>query len=358
MAVMQRFLTTYRDEIIARTREKVALRDAPQPTTIELDEGIPLFLDQLISTLQHPSSTDGTEIGEVATRHGGDLLRKGLTVGQVVHDYGGLCQTITELAVDVEEPIRAADFQTLNRCLDDAIAEAVTEYSRQREQVASDHALERLGYFAHELRNALSAATLAFHALKSGRVGPTGSTSAVLDRSFRRMRDLVDRSLAEVRLKAGVVNREIITVAALIEEVEIVATLEARDRGARLTVGPVEYGVAVEADPQILAAALVNLLQNAFKFTRPHGHVSLETRTSAERVLIEVSDECGGLPPGDTEDLFRPFQQRGVDRTGLGLGLANSRLCVEESGGELRVRNVPGIGCIFTVDLPRYFGTA
>jgi signal transduction histidine kinase len=260
--------------------------------------------------------------------------------------------------VDLKAPISSADFHTFNRCLDNAIADAVGEYSRERAQSASDQALERLGFFAHELRNALSTATLAFAALKLGHVGAAGSTSALVDRSFSRMRDLVDHSLAEVRLKAGLVRREPIVVAALIEDVAIGAAIEATDCGVQLTIAPVEYGVVVKADRQILEAALVNLLQNAFKFTRPNSHVSLHTHISADRVRIEVSDECGGLPPGKSEDLFRAFEQRGSDRTGLGLGLAISRRGVEENGGELRLRNVPGTGCVFIVDLPRHSESA
>lgn len=354
---MQNFLVRHRDEVIARTRAKVAHRSAPRPTAMEIDEGIPLFLDQLIATLQSPSPSDDAEISRVATQHGSNLLQRGFTVGQVVHDYGGLCQAITELAIDLNAPIGSADFHTLNRCLDDAIAEAVTEYSRQREQSASEQTLERLGFFAHELRNALNTASLAFAALKSGSVGATGNTSALVDRSFSRMRDLVDCSLAEVRLQAGLVRRGPVEVAALIEEVAIGAAIEAMDHGVQLTVAPVEYGVVVKADAQILTAALVNLLQNAFKFTRSNSHVSLHTHISADRVRIEVSDECGGLPEGKSEDLFRAFEQRGGDRTGLGLGLAISRRCVEENGGQLQVRNIPGTGCTFTVDLPRHSGS-
>jgi len=356
--VLQTFLTTNRAEIIARARAKIAHRVAPRPTMIELDEGIPLFLDQLIATLRNPSPADDAEISRVATEHGGNLLQRGFTVGQVVHDYGGLCQAITELAVDLNAPITSPDFQTLNRCLDDAIAEAVTEYGRQREQSVSHDALERLGFFAHELRNALNTATLAFGALRSGSVGAAGTTSALVEQSFGRMRDLVDRSLAEVRLQAGVMRRESVVIAVLIEEVAIAAALEATDYGVQLTVSPVEYGVVVKADAQILAAALVNLLQNAFKFTRPDSHVSLNTSIGADRVQIEISDECGGLPPGKIEELFSAFEQRGSDRTGLGLGLAISRRCIEENGGELHVRDVPGTGCVFTVDLPRHLGSA
>lgn len=82
------------------------------------------------------------------------------------------------------------------------------------------------------------------------------------------------------------------------------------------------------------------------------GHVSLITLAIADRVLIQIEDECGGLPPGEVEHLFRLFEQQGADRTGLGLGLAISRQGVEDSGGVIHVRNLPGRGCVFTVDLP------
>ena len=354
--MMYDFLTSHRGEIIALTRAKVAGRGAPRPTEAELENGIPLFLHQLIETLRNPCESTETEMGRTATIHGSNLLRMGFTVDQVVHDYGGLCQAITEVAVGAGSSIGASEFHTLNRCLDDAIANAVTEYARQREESVANQAVERLGFLAHELGNALNAAQLAFGMLKTGTVGASGSTSAIIDRSFSRMRDLVDRSLADVRLKSGLLRRGRVLVSGLIEEVSIVAAIEASNRGVLFTVGPVEFGVTIDVDAQILAAALANLLQNALKFTRPHSHVSLQTHTTADRVRIEIADECGGLPAGNSDDLFRAFEQRGVDRTGLGLGLTISRQCVEGNGGEIQVHNVPGTGCIFTVDLPRAVG--
>ena len=115
---------------------------------------------------------------------------------------------------------------------------------------------------------------------------------------------------------------------------------------------PVEDGVVIDADRQVLAAVVGNLLQNAFKFTRPGTTVTLRVGASAERVLIEVQDECGGLPGGNAE-LFRPFEERSADGTGLGLGLAFSRWAVEANDGRIYARNLPDKGCIFTVDLPR-----
>src|SRR6185503_19689296 len=130
------------------------------------------------------------------------------------------------------------------------------------------------------------------------------------------------------------------------------ASLEAHERGVTFTVIPAEDGIAIDADRQVLASAISNLLQNAFKFTRPRTVVTLRVGANADRVLIEVEDECGGLP-GDTANLFRPFEQRGADRSGLGLGLAYSRWAVEANRGRIYTRTIPGSGCVFTVDLPR-----
>jgi signal transduction histidine kinase len=141
-----------------------------------------------------------------------------------------------------------------------------------------------------------------------------------------------------------------------IEEIGTAATLDAAARGLALIVAPVERELAIEADPQILTAVVGNLVQNALKFTRPHSTVRLSVRASADRVLIDVRDECGGLP-GQMEgtDLIASFEQGGVDRTGLGIGLTFSRWGAEASGGRLYARNLPPMGCVFTVDLPRSF---
>jgi len=290
---------------------------------------------------------------ESATRHGGDLQKRGFTVAQVVHDYGGVCQAVTELADETKAPITADEFHTFNRCLDDAVAQAVTQYSRQHEQSITDQGTERVGELAHELRNALGVAMLSFQTLRTGSVGLGGSTSALLGRSLMRLSTLIDSSLAHVRIESGVRAPERVLVRQFMEEVEVVATMEASCRDLTLAVATVEPDVSVLVDRQLLAAAVSNLLQNAFKFTRPRGHVALKASSTDARVLIEVEDECGGLPPGKIDELFRPFEQRGHDRTGLGLGLSISRKSVEANGGQIRVRDVPGVGCVFAIDLPR-----
>jgi len=353
---LHEFIALNRDEIIRRCRAKVATRSIPPPTEAEIDHGVPVFLDQLRDALRLGDITS-REIGRSAIKHGHDLLRQGFTVSHVVHDYGDVCQAITELAVEVNAPISTADFRTLNRCLDDAIAGAVTEYGRERNQSGIDgesaRGTERLGFFAHELRNLLNTALMAFEVLKTGNVGVGGSTGTVLNRSLRASHSLVTRSLAEVRLTQGIQNREQFRVAEFIEELFSASTLDATARGVRLTVTPVDEALTIAADRQVLAAVVGNLLQNAFKFTRPGTTVTLRVGASADRVLIEVQDECGGLPSGDVNELFRPFEQRSADRTGIGLGLAFSRWGAEANEGRIYARNLPGRGCVFTVDLPR-----
>jgi len=353
--VLYEFLESKRAQIIARTKAKLSARAVPRVTEAALTHGISLFFDQLVHTLK-ASTPPSDEMDASATKHGNDMLRLGFTVGQVVHDYGDLCQAVTELAFELDAQITLDEFHTLNRCLDDAIARAVTEYGRLRERSLANQETERMGHLAHELRNRLNTAMLSFGIIKGGTATIGGGIGVLLDRSLKAMNDLIDRSLAEIGLEATVQRRETILLAEFIEEMEIAAIIEAKARGHQLTVEPVEYGVVIDADRQLLETAVSNLLQNAFKFTHDPGHVWLRTHATADLVSIDIEDECGGLPPGRADALFRPFQQRSTDRSGLGLGLSISRKAVLLNSGEIRVRNLPGRGCIFTVELPRSAG--
>lgn len=354
--MLYEFIAINRDDLIRRCRAKVASRSVPPPTQAEIDHGVPVFLDQLghALRLRLMSSPD---IARSAVQHGHDLRLQGFTVSQVVHDYGDVCQAITELAVELDTPISTDDFRMLNRCLDEAIAGAVTQYARDQRQSDTDddttRGNERLGFFSHELRNLINTAIVAFEVLKTGNVGVAGATGGVLYRSLTGLRTLVSRSLDEVRLTQALQNSTPFDVAGFIDEVAAAATLEAQIRGVRLNVHPVPVGVAIEADRQILAAVVANLLQNACKFTRPATAVTLRVAASSDRVQIEVEDECGGLSSGNDSALFKPFEQRDADRSGVGLGLAFSRWGAEANQGRIYTRNHPGRGCVFILDLPR-----
>jgi signal transduction histidine kinase len=350
--MLNEFITQNRDEIIRRCRSKVPLHPMPPSAPEELEYGVTSFLEQLAEALRLPSAVS-PEIRRSASLHGEEMLRMGFTMAQVVHDYGDICQAITELALERKAVISTEDFRTLNRCLDDAIADAVTGFSKCRDARISAEGTESLAIFTHELRNLLQSATLSFEVLSTGRVGIGGASGAILERSLAGLSELVNRTLTDVRIAAAIQNREHIAIPRFIGEVEASAALEARARNVRFTVVCEQDDSAVDADRQVLAAVVGNLLQNAFKFSRPEGRVTLRTSTDADSVRIAVEDECGGLPPGDPRDLFRPFAQRGHDRSGLGLGLPVSQRGVEASGGDLQVRDIPGTGCVFTVSLPR-----
>ena len=188
---LQEFIGVYRDELIRRCRAKVATRTGPPPTEAEMEHGVPLFLDQLVKELRHGQSKTH-EITKAAAQHGHDLLRQGFTVSQVVHGYGDVCQSVTDLAVEMDAPISTDDFRTLNRCLDDAIAGAVTEYSDEHDAGPRDGQ-------SQELRNLINSAITAFEVLQTGRVGIGGSTGTVVHRSLMAIRAaLVDHPIPEI----------------------------------------------------------------------------------------------------------------------------------------------------------------
>lgn len=353
--MLYEFVTTYRDQVIARTREKVLCRPWPPASSSELENGVPMFLSQLVETLKSECTATpypAAHIGATATRHGRDLLGLGFTLSQVVHDYGDICQAVTELAVELDAPITTEEFRILNGCLDTAIAEAVTEHSRITSESRLNQELERLGEVTHEIRNRLNTALLAFDIIKRGTVAVNGSTGAVLGRSLISLRELVDSTLAEIRTAASHHRPEVVAIAPFLQEIAVAARLQAEYSGLTFSMDPVAADLSANVDCQLLESALMNLLNNAFKYTRGGGRVTLRAHEHDGQVRLEVEDECGGIPASQG-DPFQPFtDRRGKDRSGLGLGLSIARKAVRAQGGDVRVRDVPGHGCVFTIDVP------
>lgn len=372
--MLQQFLTDNRDELVARCLAKAAQRSTPGAGTMRQEHGIPVFLDQLIGALRPVTPADGAggaslssspggalahrEMGESATRHGAELLRNNFTVDQVVHDYGDLCQSIMELATERGAPIEVTEFQVLNQALDNAIADAVTEFSSGSATLIADRGrraeAERLGQLARELRNQIHVATLALTAIKAGNVGLFGATGAVLDRSVIRLRKLIDRSVMEVRARCSP-NGQITTfsLADFIRDAARASSLEARLAECAFAVADVDPRLALRGDRDLLGSAAGNLLQNAFKFSHKGGEVSLDAHASGERILIEVSDSCGGLLAGKADEMLGAFVHAGSDRSGPP-GLSIVKRSVEANGGSLGVRDAPPVGCVVTIDLPRF----
>jgi signal transduction histidine kinase len=353
--MLHEFITSYRDAIITRARAKLTDRPWPLVSTSELDHGVPLFLTQLSETLRLELTAtpfSETAIGDSANKHGAELRALGFNISQVVHDYGDICQAITEVAVEAQIPITTEEFHVLNRCLDAAIAGAVTEHARITAASRSTGEIERSGQLAHEIRDHLNTALLAFHTLKRGAVAINGSTGTVLGRSLMNLRDLVDSTLSDIRMSANVGRDERVPIKIFLDEIALAAGLHAEFRNLQFTIEPPDARLAVNADPQLLASAVMNLLNNAFKFTPPGGRVTLRAVRHDHNVRIEVEDRCGGIVKGK-DDPFKAFtDRRKHDRSGLGLGLSIARKAVRLYGGDISFRNIAGIGCVFVIDMP------
>ena len=224
--MLYELLCANRDDLIERCRLKVSQRSSPPATATELQYGVPLILDQLSEALVreeasptpqddsifgYPLHTPGSEVANrTAALHGTELFRLGYTVDQVVHDYGDLCQAVTELAKEMDAPITVDEFHTFNRLLDSSIASAVSAYVRQRHSSDAGEGAkvlhDRLGALAEEQRMLLDTALKALDALKVGNIGLLGATGSVLEDSLLKLRVLIDRSLPEIRTGSGMVT--------------------------------------------------------------------------------------------------------------------------------------------------------
>ena len=192
----------------------MAKRFEPTEVPAAIDHGVPLFLHHLAYTLRCEQSTLArdsepaptptvSDIGQAAALHGAELLRLGYSIDQVVHDYGDVCQAVTDLAVEQKVDISTDEFRTLNRCLDNAIADAVTSYGCAREGVSngrSEAMQDNLEYFSAEQQRLVDIAIHAYSAIKTGNVGLNGATGALLIHALDELRFLGERILPETRL--------------------------------------------------------------------------------------------------------------------------------------------------------------
>lgn len=346
------FLNTHHEKILTRSKEKAVSRRAPRATDEEIIRGIPIFFLQLVEQLCDGGASDNVALNLAATAYGKNSLADGFTIGEVVHAYGDICQAVTEVATEQDAPITSDEFRTLNLCLDNAIASAVSSYANQERLDASSKEQERFGFFAHEIRNALTSAVIAFAQIKDGKVGANGNTSIVLGRSLARITALINKTLTAIRLNHDSVNSERFELVDLFEEARLVSSAVAQSRNLVMNVDLASArGVTILADRDLVLSAITNILQNAVKFTHEGGTVTLQTERARGRVVITISDECGGLKV-KPEALFAPFTQANENRCGLGLGLGISRKAIKANGGDVNVTDVPGRGCVFVIELP------
>ncbi|MBC7712943.1 MAG: HAMP domain-containing histidine kinase [Rhizobacter sp.] len=375
------FLEKNQKEILDLTEKKSLVLAGNLQSSEQLKRGLPIFYNQLKEVLllkgaensntkndadKEKAAGDNDEpamakaegrpseivLAKSAGDHGIELLKLGYTLSHVVHAYGAMCQSITELAIKKNENITASEFHDLNRCLDTAIAGAVTSYEEYQNLDTNKQEVEHLGFLAHELRNALTSVNFALQIIKLGTVGFAGSTGKVLDRGLKRIENLIDRSLTEVRLNAS--PKIIPTKEFLFQQVEqilITANIEAKYKDQKLKTD-IDSSLVIEADQQLFHSALSNIIQNAIKYTPNGGTIQIRGFHEKENIVIEVEDECGGLKNPNT-DLFKPYVQQNENRKGLGLGLTIAQKAMSLNHGAINVKNLPEKGCIFKITLPQ-----
>jgi hypothetical protein len=194
-ASLSEFIVEHRQNILDRCHDDASSR-GPRSGMIEREEGVEVLLDQLAAQLGSGTPTT-SDIVKTATQYGHGCVVQGCSVAELVHAYGDVCQAITAVALEQSAAISTAEFRNLNRCLDDAIAGAVTEYSRERELTTRTSAShnERLELLARELRSSINTARVALRVIKSGNVGLAGSTGAIVDENLIAAQDMADRLL-------------------------------------------------------------------------------------------------------------------------------------------------------------------
>jgi signal transduction histidine kinase len=317
----------------------------------ELLDHIPHFVDELIAAL-YPEALPLPSATESSLEHGAQRLRLGFNVAEVVREYGTLHRSIIGIAVDGNLTITPHEHEVIARWLNAGIANAVSQYVNDRDAELHRQASEHLGFIAHEIRNPLSSARMAFRLLRARELVAGGRTVDLLDRTLRRTADVIDNTLNHASLSLGIEPRlEPLALRKVLEEIALDCGAEAQGKDIDIVVTATQE-LVVDADARLVHSAVSNLVQNALKFSHPRTTLQVRADSRDGFAAIEIEDACGGLPPGRAEDLFKPLVRGEQDQAGFGFGLAIAQQAARAHNGTLRVRDLPGRGCVFTLELP------
>jgi signal transduction histidine kinase len=354
---LTQLLAERRAEILERWTQRIRREHAEKELSRgELWDHLPLFFDQVLAALgADEDSTTGTPGGEVnspSAAHGTQRLRVGFDLAEVVREYEILTECILDEVEAVGCSISTRAFRRVQALLNVGRAEAVTAYIDRRDaDVAREHA-QHIAFVAHELRSPLTTAFMAVSVLRKNARSEDDHALSLLGRNLTALRELIDQVLLADRLAGEIqLTRERLDLRSVLEEVVADSQLAAERNQVSIGLELPET-LPFSGDRRLLRSAISNLIGNAVKFTHESGAITVRATRGQGRITIEVEDGCGGLPEGDAAELFEPFVQRGENRTGFGLGLAIVKQALEAHDGSAYVRNLPGHGCIFTLELP------
>ncbi|HSM04430.1 MAG TPA: ATP-binding protein [Longimicrobiales bacterium] len=233
--------------------------------------------------------------------------------------------------------------------------------AKVRAEAANESKSAFLAAMSHELRTPLSAITGYADLLEMG--VPTRVPAEAQDYlrrirvSARHLLELIEEVLTYARMEAHQDPMEVapLDTRELVEEIRAILGPRIDAKGLEFKVELRGDHVGVPTDSRKVRQVLLNLVGNAVKFTEA-GSVSLLADRTADRLRLEVSDSGEGIEPQHLDSLFEPFWQgprrAGRIEEGTGLGLTIVKRSVDLLGGLIRVRTRPGVGSVFTVDIP------
>ncbi|MTV36971.1 hypothetical protein [Duganella radicis] len=297
------------------------------PIDHELDKGFALFLDQLIASLQQEESEGAyssgaisgpvsgapsqSEVGMAAFSLGSEVYALGLPIDQLVHSYGDMCQAIVELAEIKDLRLEIGEYRLLNHCLDNAIASAVSEYEfhHHRMQAAQSRQGEMQSRAAtgERIRKHLGTATTAIAALKLRELTLGGMTGKILERSLLHLNEIVSE-MGEENNANQVADTALHLVPLTTFLTGIVAAVApcASVLKRSVTLAPVNPALALQGPLDLLAAALIGLLQACLERTIEDDEIALHGYARGSSILIDIIFPVHGakLQEGDASLLL------------------------------------------------------
>jgi signal transduction histidine kinase len=353
-----------RPEIERRWLERVE-RDICRTPGIELTrlrDGLPEYLVALVKLLSREGGRpDFAQRAEpiwstVAREHGITRVRIGFDINQLIHEFIILRHVIDDVAV--ENGLSAErGYAALTDCLEGAIAVAVDAYVDARDYEARRKQAENIGFLTHELRNPLSTATMAASQLRRHATPEQLHLLDTLDRSQKRLADLIDSVLLTERLEVGKVDCRPVDVklgrvlGPALEAAQSAAKQKGLDFRAKY-----DPELSVRVDPLLTRSAVQNIADNAAKFT-DDGFVEVVVDERPEEFVVHVRDSCDGISPEELRTIFEPFERGTTGKSGTGLGLAIAKHAVQVQGGSIQVESREASGCHFWITLPKRVST-
>jgi signal transduction histidine kinase len=322
----------------------------------QLRDGMPDYLMGIVKMLR-----EGHEVQEadarnvwqkVAREHGVTRVRIGFDIGQLVREFVVLRHVIRDVTLEHGNAREALE-AVLADILDAAIGEAVRAYVQARDHEARRKQAEHIGFLTHELRNPLGTATLTASQLRR-ELGPEhGRSLERLERSHRRLSELIESVLQAERVDAGQFRTHPVhaSLGKVLDSAFETAEAAAVAKGLAFRAS-FDSEIDLRVDPLLTRSAIQNLTENAIKFT-DHGWVDVMVEDRPDHIVVHVRDSCSGISADELRRIFEPFERGQTDKAGTGLGLAIARRAIEAQGGSVGAESPGPVGCHFWILLPK-----